>query len=169
MYFYHLIHGEKVQENSWTCHLHVFMSFLIYHNRVTFFYLLFGVFSFHFWQLATYFCTHTSLSDLPTMEKPRSHTSSQAQWKPSDMLHYFVLVPIKADTTCCQEHGDTLQKGNPPLLHCRCPGGLFVSGYISCCYKKIYTVRWLNLCACHLWVWIMCFRAKWETQIFKAT
>ncbi|KAF3690783.1 hypothetical protein EXN66_Car006456 [Channa argus] len=51
------------------------------------------------------------------MEKPRSHTSSQAQWKPSDTLHYFVLVPIKVDTICCQEPGDTLQKGNPPLLH----------------------------------------------------
>lgn len=57
------------------------------------------------------------LPDLPTMEKPRSHTSSQAQWKISDTLHYVVLVPIKADTICCQEHGDTLQKGNPPRLH----------------------------------------------------
>lgn len=67
--------------------------------------------------LASDACVSPSLADLPTMEKPRSHSSSQAQWKPSDTLHYFMLVPIKPDTICCQEHSDTLQKGNPTLLH----------------------------------------------------
>lgn len=79
------------------------------------------IFWFHFFFLFLSACVllsiSPSLSDLPTMKKPRSHTSSQAQWKPSDKLHYIVLVPIKADTICCQEHGDTLQKGNPPLQH----------------------------------------------------
>lgn len=72
---------------------------------------------FLFLSVYVYCGTHPSRPDLPTMKKPRSHTSSQAQWKPSDTLHYIVLVPIKADTICCQEPGDTLQKGNPPLQH----------------------------------------------------
>lgn len=28
--------------------------------------------------------------------------SSQAEWRPSDAFHYPTLVPIKADTVCCQ-------------------------------------------------------------------
>lgn len=56
-------------------------------------------------------------SDLPTMKKLGQRTSSQPHWKPSDTLHYIVLVPIKADTIFCQKNSDTLQKRNPPLLH----------------------------------------------------
>lgn len=50
----------------------------------------------------------------------------------------------------------------------RCPGGLSVSGCILCCYKKIYTVKWLKVRACNLWVWIMLYRAKWDvmSQLF---
>lgn len=79
------------------------------------------------------------LSDLPTMKKPRSHTSSQAQWKPSDTLHYIMLVPIKADTICCQSMVIPCRKVTYPC-NTRCPGGLSVFGYILCCYK-IHTVR----------------------------
>ena len=74
-----------------------------------------------------------SRSDPPNMEKPRSCSSSQAQWKPSDTLHYVVLVPIKADTICCQEPSDTLQRGNPPLLH------LLPTGF-KCFWMYIYVV-----------------------------
>lgn len=128
----------------------------------------------------SFHCTPSSpsLSGLPTMEKPRSHTSSQAQWKPSDTLHYVVLVPIKADTICCQEHGDALQKGNPPLQHPLPRGFKCFWMYILCCYKKIYTVRWrskgwtskaLPEGKCVLGVRKWSFRPKWEIHGMKTT
>lgn len=100
---------------------------------------------------ASHFCIFPSLSDLPTMEKLRSHTSSEAQWKPSDTLHYVVLVPIKADTICCQELCDTLQKGNPPLLHPLPTGFKCFWMYIMLLQEVLYcqmTVQRLDLKSC---------------------
>ncbi|KAF0041999.1 hypothetical protein F2P81_005531 [Scophthalmus maximus] len=74
-------------------------------------------------------CISPSLADLPNMEKPGSRTSSQAQWKPSDTLHYIVLVPIKGDTIRCQEPGDTLQRGR-----CKVRVPVFVSTVGLCEY-----------------------------------
>lgn len=137
---------------------------------------VFVFFPFQFF-LAFYFCISPSLSDLPTMKKPRSHTSSQAQWKPSDTLHYVMLVPIKADTICCQSMVIPCRKVTYPC-NTRCPGGLSVFGCILCCYKKIHTVRqrskgWtskalpVGKCVLGICFHKLSLRPKWETDDLK--
>lgn len=99
----------------------------------------FLIFNFFFAFLISHICVPLLLpSDLPNMEKPPSHRSSQARWKPPDTLHYFVLVPIKADTICCQECSDALQSSNPPLLHLLPAGVKCFWMYIMLLHRDLY-------------------------------
>lgn len=101
-----------------TCFIYVYkhMRVGLYMIFFSFFYCFLNFFSMYFDFHLTSELPPSS-SNFQTWRNLEAYSTSQAHWKSSDTLHYIVLVPIKADTICCQKNSDSLQIGSPPLQH----------------------------------------------------